>query len=112
SLIRRKLREADVVGIDDIIVDTVERMQGQERDLIIFSLTTSNPAHAAQRAEFYFQPNRLNVAITRPRVKRIVIGSPRLLSARPPDPKHRRWVACFRELYKQSFRVPVEPEGR
>ena len=112
SLIRRKLREADVVGIDDIIVDTVERIQGQERDLIIFSLTTSNPAHAAQRAGFYFQPNRLNVAITRPRVKRIVIGSPRLLSAHPPDPKHRQWVAYFRELYKDSFRVPVETERR
>jgi len=112
-LICRKLREAGVVGVDDVvIVDTVERIQGQERDLIIFSLTTSNPAHAAQRAEFYFQPNRLNVAITRPRVKRIVIGSPRLLSAHPPDPKHRQWVAYFRELYKQSFRVPVQPEGR
>lgn len=112
-LIRRKLYEAGVMGVDDIvIVDTVERIQGQERDLIIFSLTTSNPAHAAQRAEFYFQPNRLNVAITRPRVKRIVIGSPHLLSARPLDPEHRQWVAYFREIYEDSFRVPVKLEGR
>ena len=89
----------------DIVVDTVERIQGQERDLIIVSLTTSDPDHAAGRAEFFFQPNRLNVSITRPRVKRIVIGSPHLWRAEPKDPKHRPWVEHFRALYEQSTRV-------
>jgi len=90
---------------DGVVVDTVERIQGQERDVIVVSLTTSDPAHAAQRAEFYFQPNRLNVAITRPRTKRIVIGSPRLFDAQPSDPEHRRWVDHFRGLYEASHVV-------
>ncbi|MGQ9549256.1 MAG: DEAD/DEAH box helicase [Roseiflexus sp.] len=68
-----------------IIVDTVERMQGQERDVILLSLTTSNPAFAAGIADFFLQPERLNVAITRARVKLIIVGSSHLLSMTPQD---------------------------
>ncbi|WP_448540083.1 DEAD/DEAH box helicase [Roseiflexus sp.] len=69
-----------------IIVDTVERMQGQERDVILLSLTTSNPAFAAGIADFFLQPERLNVAITRARVKLIIVGSSHLLSLVSEDP--------------------------
>ena len=69
-----------------IIVDTVERMQGQERDLIILSLTTSNPGFAANVGEFFFQPERLNVAITRPRKKLIIVGSRFILNTQTADP--------------------------
>lgn len=102
-LIRNALRDRGLQpGGEGVVVDTVERIQGQERDVIVVSLTTSDPGHAAERAEFYFQPNRLNVAITRPRVKRIVIGSPRLFEAQPADAEHRRWVEHFRGLYEAS----------
>jgi len=108
-LIRRRLQEL-AAGLGEgelvtIVVDTVERIQGQERDLVIVSLTTSDPAHAAGRAEFFFQPNRLNVSITRPRVKRIVIGSPHLLRAEPKDPRYGRWVAHFRALHAASSKI-------
>lgn len=92
----------------DVVVDTVERIQGQERDLVILSLTTSDPEHAARGAEFFFQPNRLNVAITRPRVKRIVLGSPVLFTCTPHEPRLRAWVEHFGALY-QSERV-VRPD--
>jgi DNA replication ATP-dependent helicase Dna2 len=105
-LIRDALRKLNIEPDNDgVVVDTVERIQGQERDVIIVSLTTSDPAHATQRAEFYFQPNRLNVAITRPKVKRIVLGNPRLFTAKPADPEHRRWVDHFRGLYEASHVV-------
>jgi DNA replication ATP-dependent helicase Dna2 len=87
---------------NDCVVDTVERIQGQERDMIIISLTTSDPEHASQRAEFFFQPNRLNVAITRPRVKRIVLGSPLLFKARSKDKEIQENINLFYEFYKQS----------
>jgi DNA replication ATP-dependent helicase Dna2 len=90
-------------GPEKIVVDTVERIQGQERELVIISLTTSDPGHAAQRADFYFQPNRLNVAITRPKVKRIVVGSPLLFKAVPKEKKLQEWVEHFRALYQQSY---------
>jgi hypothetical protein len=45
------------------------------------------------------------VSITRPTVKRIVIGSPHLLRAEPKEPRYGRWVEHFRALYEQSTRV-------
>lgn len=93
--------------IDQIVVDTGERIQGQERDVIIISLTTSDPAHAENRAEFFFQPNRLNVSITRPRVKRIILGSPLLFRTNPKEESLKRNVELFYELYKQCHKVRI-----
>jgi DNA replication ATP-dependent helicase Dna2 len=57
-----------------VVADTVERMQGQERELIILSLATGDAAYFAAVAPFFFQPQRLNVSITRAMSKLIVIG--------------------------------------
>jgi DNA replication ATP-dependent helicase Dna2 len=96
SLFRRLLPAGDVYR--QVIVDTVERMQGQERDLVILSLTTSNPAFAAGLADFFFQPERLNVAVTRPRSKLIIVGSRHVLKATPDDPALQATVALLRDL--------------
>jgi DNA replication ATP-dependent helicase Dna2 len=93
----------------DVVVDTVERIQGQERDLVILSLTTSDTEHAARGAQFFFQPNRLNVAITRPRVKRIVLGSPVLFTCAPREPQLRAWVEHFSALYNAERVVRLDP---
>lgn len=84
-LIRNKLRRYDWTHEirDNLIVDTVERMQGQERDVILISMTTSDPNFAASLADFLFQPERLNVSITRARRKLIVVGSSHLLKTKP-----------------------------
>ena len=86
--------------LDDILVDTVERIQGQERDVIIISLTTSDPLHAGNRAEFYFQLNRLNVALTRARKKRIVIGSSKLFNAQTGNEILDQNIEVFRRFYR------------
>lgn len=93
--------------VADIVVDTVERIQGQERELVLVSLTTSDPGHAAVQAEFFFKPNRLNVAITRPRSKRIVVGSPLLFSAPVSDPRLQEWISLFEQLYHSSRVIQV-----
>ncbi len=41
----------------ELIVDTVERMQGQEREVILFSMTTASPSFAADLASFFFRNN-------------------------------------------------------
>jgi DNA replication ATP-dependent helicase Dna2 len=81
-----------------IVTDTVERMQGQERDLIILSLTTSNPGFAAAIADFFFQPERLNVAVTRPRRKLIIVGSRHVLNAQSADPALQATIDLLADL--------------
>jgi len=80
-LIRRNLRQRGPLHslTADMAIDTVERMQGQERELIIVGLTASDPLHIHNREDFLFQPNRLNVAVTRAKSKLIIIGSRSLL---------------------------------
>lgn len=97
--------DLDRIPSRDLVVDTVERMQGQERDVVIVSFTTSDPAWVTRLAEFYFQPERLNVAVTRAKRKLILVGSPRVLEAFPVDPRLREGVDLLRSLLAESTLV-------
>lgn len=57
-----------------IVTDTVDRMQGQEREMIIVSMSATDRQFLNAIAPFFFQDERLNVAITRPKTKLILIG--------------------------------------
>lgn len=103
SLLRQALPDDEIRR--HIVVDTVERMQGQEREAVIVSLTTSQPAFATQLAEFFFQPERLNVAVTRARSKLIVVGSRHVLDAQPELEEHQESVALYRSFLEScSYR--------
>lgn len=68
---------SDKIGLfapNSIVTDTVERMQGQEREMIIIAMCSSDPQFILAIAEFFFQSERLNVAITRPQTKLVLIG--------------------------------------
>lgn len=69
----------------DLVVDTVERIQGQERDIVIVSLTASDEEHIKSEKDFLMMPNRMNVSFTRPRTKLIVVGSKKLFRVVPAD---------------------------
>ncbi|MDT8378861.1 MAG: DEAD/DEAH box helicase [Desulfotignum sp.] len=77
------------------LVDTVERVQGAERDLIFFGLTASDPDHLT--SEFLNSPNRLNVAMTRARKKLIIVGSKAFFSVIP----HTEFLLVKNSCYKQ-----------
>ena len=98
--IRKLLRQVmpSDEALKELVVDTVERMQGQEREVMIVSMTTSNPSFAGRLAKFYFQPERLNVSITRPRTKLILVGSRHVLKAQPEDPDGQEWVEMLKDL--------------
>lgn len=104
TLLRTVVPEALIRRL--IVVDTVERMQGQERELVIVSLTTSSPAFATQLADFFFQPERLNVAITRPRSKLIIVGSHHVLAAQPASPEQQEAVELLARLLNSCPIIP------
>ena len=55
--------------INGLEINTIDAFQGREKDIIIFSLT------ATKRLDFASNPNRLNVAFTRPKYKLMVVGN-------------------------------------
>lgn len=95
---------------EKLFLDTVEQIQGQERDIVIFSLATTDPIKAMQRASFFFNPNRFNVALTRSKKKRIVIGNKNLFHFSSDDPKLDRMIKNFRDFYEYSYKVIEQTE--
>lgn len=108
SLIRRNLLDSDLAN--HLVVDTVERMQGQEREVIIVSFATTSAKFAAQMADFLFQPQRLNVAVTRPRTKLILVGSHHMLDADQYDENQKETMDMLRDLIGSCRHVTV-PDG-
>lgn len=88
ATIRRCLR---ALSFDDalISIDTVERYQGSERDVIIYGTTVSNLSQLSfLNASTYLEGNtlidrKLNVAVTRARQQNIIVGNASLLSRLP-----------------------------
>ena len=80
------------------LIDTVERVQGAERDVIIFGFTTSDRDHVM--SAFLNNPNRFNVVITRARKKLIVIGSDAFFYTIPNREKSLERNACFKEFHE------------
>lgn len=60
---------------DEARVGTVDRFQGQEAPIAIYSITSSS-LHSPRHLEFALNPNRINVAISRAQCLSIVVGSP------------------------------------
>ena len=79
-------------------VETVDRIQGKERDAIILSYCVADAEFALAEADFIFAPERLNVAVTRARTKLIVIISRRLLEAVPTDQEQMDKAELLREF--------------
>jgi uncharacterized protein len=56
-------------------VGTVDKFQGQEAPVVIYSLTTSAPEDAPRGMEFLYSLNRLNVATSRAQAVVVVVAS-------------------------------------
>jgi AAA domain/RNase_H superfamily len=69
-----------------IQVGTVDKFQGREAPVTIYSMATSSADEASRGLEFLYDPHRLNVATSRARAMAIIVASPRLVqvSCRTP----------------------------
>ena len=65
----------------------MDKFQGQQAPVVIYSMTTSSPEDAPRGMEFLYSLNRLNVATSRAQAVVIVVGSPRLLEPECRSPR-------------------------
>lgn len=87
AMIRQEISRLGIPALDTISIDTVERYQGSQRDVIIYSFTvrdfnqlnflTANTFHEGHHTI----DRKLNVAITRARKQLFLIGNPEILGA-------------------------------
>jgi len=82
-------------------VGTVDKFQGQEAPVVIYSMATSRPEDAPRGMEFLFSLNRLNVATSRAKCVAIVVASPFLFEPDCQSPRQMKLANAlcrFREL--------------
>jgi superfamily I DNA and/or RNA helicase len=88
-------------------VDTVERFQGGERDLILVSATVSDLAYAQSESDFLLEPRRLTVAVSRPKHKLIVLASQALFTLMPADLDDYERGALWKQLRHACVSPPL-----
>ena len=74
-------------GPRGVRVGTVDRFQGQEAPVVIYSMATSTPEDAPRGMEFLYSLNRLNVATSRARCACILVANPRLFEPECKSPR-------------------------
>lgn len=104
-LMRRRLE-----GQLDLTVDTVERFQGGERDVMVLAMTASNQGYVNQLAEFLLDANRFNVGASRMKSKLFIIVSKSLFRAVSSDPRKYEQQKAWKQLY-QSMVAGQTPDA-
>jgi len=82
-------------------VGTVDKFQGQEAPVVIYSMASSSAQDAPRGMDFLYNPNRLNVATSRARAACILVAARRVLEpeCRSPEQMRRANALCrYREL--------------
>jgi len=89
AMIRRVIQELDMPELMEVSIDTVERYQGSQRDVIIYSFTVSRRYQLDFLTSNTFEEDhqsidrKLNVALTRARKQMLMTGNPEVLSVNP-----------------------------
>jgi uncharacterized protein len=87
---------------------TVDKFQGQEAAIAIYSIATSSHADAPRGMEFLYSLNRLNVAISRAKCVSILVGSPRIFEAECRTPRQMQLANAFCRFLEMA--VPLDPK--
>jgi predicted RecB family nuclease len=102
SALRRALAE---LGVDR--VGTVDKFQGQEAPVVIYSCTSSSPEDAPRGMAFLYDPHRFNVASSRARAAVIVVASPKLFEPDCRTPSQMNWANGFCRYAEMAQKVAV-----
>jgi uncharacterized protein len=95
SLLLRRLRRGARVG-------TVDKFQGQEAPVVIYSMATSTPKDAPRGMEFLYSGNRLNVATSRAQCVTVLVASPALFDVQCQTPRQMELANAFCRYLEMS----------
>ena len=73
-------------------VGTVDKFQGQEAPIVVYSMATSTAEDAPRGLEFLYSLNRLNVAVSRAQALAVLVASPELPRAACKTPRQMKLV--------------------
>ena len=79
---------------------TIDRYQGQGAPISIISMTSSSVEDLPRNKGFFFNKNRLNVAISRAQCSSIILFNPKLLETAPNDYEEFKLINNFQKLTK------------
>ena len=105
---QRALLRSEFPGLASAI-DTVERYQGSEREVMLVGVTESDPAYIKSSGEFLLNPHRAVVALSRATKKTVVVASRSVFTLHTLDEelfeaaclwKNLRRVACPHRLWQ------------
>lgn len=88
ALIRKEIAALEIPALNEVLIDTVERFQGSERDVIIYSFCV-NRLYQLKYLSNITEENgvlidrKLNVALTRARKQMFITGVPELMKRDP-----------------------------
>ena len=86
-------------------VGTVDKFQGQEAPIVVYSVTTSSHADAPRGMEFLYSANRLNVATSRAKCLCIMVASPRVFEAECRTPRQMQLANAFCRYLEMAIEV-------
>ncbi|WP_096593713.1 AAA domain-containing protein [Halorubrum ezzemoulense] len=104
-LMRRRMQDQV-----DLTVDTVERFQGGERDVMTLTMTAGNQGYVNHISEFLLDANRFNVGVSRMKRKLFIVVSKSLFRAVSSDPGKYEQQKAWKQLYQALIadQTPVE----
>lgn len=83
---------------------TVDKFQGREAPVVVFSMASSSGEEIPRGLEFLFSRNRLNVAISRAKAQAVLVCSPRLLETRCRTVEEMRLVNGLAQFVESALR--------
>ncbi len=86
-------------------VGTVDKFQGQEAPIAIYSMATSSHVDAPRGMEFLYSGNRFNVAISRAQCLAILVASPQVFEADCQTPRQMQLINAFCRYLEMSQKI-------
>jgi len=103
----RAQRAALKLAIPGLAVDTVERFQGDERDVIVVAATESDRGYVLAMSAFLLDPHRLTVALSRAKRKLVLVAARTIFSIFSTDEETFAHAQLWKNLLNRTCTLPL-----